>query len=265
MCTYNDWKRPDLERLTGLIAALADVSASPALLPRVPTVLARALNLQPTTFAIIRTANNLPEIAYFGHSVATVDGEPALRQRVLDVYRQHRPLAAGDAPALRDAITPEAVRQEGSELVLSRPIDADHRLVLIVTYHGAEAPPEVLIDTLDLVTSQLVKLIAAMLAWIADPATLGGPFDRLTDREWVVLQGLQSEDGEKQLADRLELSPHTLHSHIKSIYRKLGVQGRLPVLLRLNAAQRGARLRTLTGRPQTAPATQGTPAAVAAG
>jgi DNA-binding NarL/FixJ family response regulator len=100
-----------------------------------------------------------------------------------------------------------------------------------------------LLFTLELAGGHLVTQLGAMLAWIADSSVLGTPFDRLTDREWVVLQGLQSEDGEKQLADRLELSPHTLHSHIKSIYRKLGVQGRLPVLMRLGAAQRAYRMR----------------------
>jgi DNA-binding NarL/FixJ family response regulator len=80
-----------------------------------------------------------------------------------------------------------------------------------------------------------------MLAWQDSPRLLGSAFERLTEREWVVLRGLNSDDGEKQLADRLSLSPHTLHSHIKSIYRKVGVQGRLPLLLRLNTAIRELR------------------------
>ena len=57
----------------------------------------------------------------------------------------------------------------------------------------------------------------------------------------MVLRGLNSDAGEKQLADQLGLSPHTLHSHIKSIYRKVGVQGRLPLLLRAEEAMRGLR------------------------
>ena len=66
----------------------------------------------------------------------------------------------------------------------------------------------------------------------SQPKALGAAFERLTDREWMVLQGLNSDAGEKQLADQLGLSPHTLHSHIKSIYRKVGVQGRLPAAAR---------------------------------
>src|SRR5512146_2185357 len=70
---------------------------------------------------------------------------------------------------------------------------------------------------------------------------VGKPCDRLTDREWIVLRHLDSDAGEKQLADQLNLSPHTLHSHIKSIYRKVGVQGRLPLLIRFNTALRELR------------------------
>jgi len=71
---------------------------------------------------------------------------------------------------------------------------------------------------------------------------------RLTEREWVVLQGLMTEAGEKQLADQLGLSPHTLHSHIKSIYRKVEVQGRLPLLSKVHNVVRERRLARLNGR-----------------
>ena len=64
----------------------------------------------------------------------------------------------------------------------------------------------------------------------------------------MVLRGLNSDAGEKQLADELGLSPHTLHSHIKSIYRKVGVQGRLPLLLRAEEAMRGLRVGRLNQR-----------------
>jgi DNA-binding NarL/FixJ family response regulator len=93
----------------------------------------------------------------------------------------------------------------------------------------------------------LGKLLACLVVWLAQPETLGSPFDRLTDREWMVLRGLNSECGEKQLADQLGLSPHTLHSHIKSIYRKVGVQGRLPLLLRAQQAMRVLRVGQMNG------------------
>jgi DNA-binding NarL/FixJ family response regulator len=58
------------------------------------------------------------------------------------------------------------------------------------------------------------------------------------------------------LAGRLGLSPHTLHSHIKSIYRKVGVQGRLPLLLRAQGAVRALRIRQMNGHSGGAEATE---------
>ena len=114
------------------------------------------------------------------------------------------------------------------------------------------APSTRVTDTLLMAARQLAKLLRCVVAAISRPETLGGPFDRLTEREWMVLRGLNSDQGEKQLADQLNLSPHTLHSHIKSIYRKVGVQGRLPLLLRLSEAMRD--LRTTTINMRSAPA-----------
>jgi DNA-binding NarL/FixJ family response regulator len=102
---------------------------------------------------------------------------------------------------------------------------------------------------LQAVARQLSQLLSSLVVWLARPEALGDPFDRLTDREWMVLRGLNSEAGEKQLADQLGLSPHTLHSHIKSIYRKVGVQGRLPLLLHAQQALRALRVKQVNGNP----------------
>jgi ATP/maltotriose-dependent transcriptional regulator MalT len=112
--------------------------------------------------------------------------------------------------------------------------------------HQPLTAPERL-DLVNLLVSHLSKALFASLNWQVYPTPLGEPFTALTEREWVVLCGLRSDDGEKQLADRLRLSPHTLHSHIKSIYRKLGVQGRLPLLQRLDAAMRDYRVKVFSG------------------
>lgn len=250
-----NWSRTDFSRLMGLSTVLSDLTLSPDLLVQIPAFLANSLNLEPTLLAVIAHQDSTASIRWFAHSTARPTPEfiEQGHRRALDVYRQTKPLAAGEAPALRDRI--EALPHDiaysptAGELVLSRAIDEHHRLLLVVTCHAQGGPSEVLLNTLDLIGSHLVKLLASLVAWTDDPATLGSPFDRLTDREWVVLQAMESEDGEKQLADRLELSPHTLHSHIKSIYRKLGVQGRLPVLLRLAVAQRAVRMRAAAALP----------------
>ena len=45
-----------------------------------------------------------------------------------------------------------------------------------------------------------------------------------------------------RLGDQLQVSPHTLHSHVKSVYRRLGVQGRLSVIKRVEQALRTTKM-----------------------
>ena len=61
--------------------------------------------------------------------------------------------------------------------------------------------------------------------------------------------GLCSDASEKQMADQMHISHHTVHSHIKSIYRKVGVQGRIPLLRLADDTLRGLRLRRFDSRP----------------
>jgi ATP/maltotriose-dependent transcriptional regulator MalT len=48
----------------------------------------------------------------------------------------------------------------------------------------------------------------------------------LTSREWEVLDLLCERKTADQVARDLVLSPETVRSHVKSIYRKLGVNSR---------------------------------------
>jgi DNA-binding NarL/FixJ family response regulator len=45
----------------------------------------------------------------------------------------------------------------------------------------------------------------------------------LSSRQHDVLLGLQAGQQEKQIAESLGLSQHTVHTHIKAIYERLGV------------------------------------------
>ena len=73
------------------------------------------------------------------------------------------------------------------------------------------------------------------------------PLSSLTNAEWRVLLALDTDDAEKQIATALAISPHTLHSHIKNIYRKLQVQSRLSAVYCLRRAEHQA-LITQLGR-----------------
>ena len=107
------------------------------------------------------------------------------------------------------------------------------------------AIPVATMEALQVVLDHLAKSLHILVSCQHYPPCLSGSFTILTSREWTVLCGLNSEVGEKQLADRLNLSPHTLHSHIKSIYRKLDVQGRLPLIHKFRRALQDYRLRSL--------------------
>jgi two-component system NarL family response regulator len=52
----------------------------------------------------------------------------------------------------------------------------------------------------------------------------------LSEREREVLQGVEQGLAYKQIADKLSISPHTVHSHIKRIYEKLQVRNRQEAL-----------------------------------
>jgi DNA-binding NarL/FixJ family response regulator len=252
---HQSWSRADIERLMTVNVALSDLTHSTDLCVKAPAYLSRALELEPITLAIIAQENREapPRLVCLGASGAFASGQAdaAFREHILGILRQVPP-ATRDSQNFRS--TPDAARGFAQtavsdhlpyprQLVLLRVLSETHRLMLVVHLTADQRLPSgALAETLVLAADQLGRQLRTTFAWQDSPAVLGSPFERLTDREWAVLRGLNSEDGEKQLAERLDLSPHTLHSHIKSIYRKVGVQGRLPLLLRLNAAVRELRL-----------------------
>jgi DNA-binding CsgD family transcriptional regulator len=73
---------------------------------------------------------------------------------------------------------------------------------------------------------------------IADFAAVNEP-TALTPRECDVLRLLALGCTYEQVADRLGVSPHTVTSHIKNVYRKLGVR------CAAAAVMRGVQLRML--------------------
>jgi len=65
--------------------------------------------------------------------------------------------------------------------------------------------------------------------WLRQPAVPAGVARlaaELSPRLRDVLSGLAKGLSEKQLADRLGISPHTVHDHVKALYRQLGVSSR---------------------------------------
>jgi DNA-binding NarL/FixJ family response regulator len=49
---------------------------------------------------------------------------------------------------------------------------------------------------------------------------------RLPRRQRDVLDGLKAGYSEKHIAEELGISPHTVHVHVKALYRRFGVRSR---------------------------------------
>lgn len=64
--------------------------------------------------------------------------------------------------------------------------------------------------------------------WLSIVASL-----RMSDREFQIVQSIFDGDKEATIAESLDLSPHTVHTYIERLYRKLGVGCRCELLIRI--------------------------------
>jgi len=70
---------------------------------------------------------------------------------------------------------------------------------------------------------------SAYLPALHGPASNLTPADllaKLSRTERLILKFLRTESTEKQIAEIIHRSPHTIHVHVKNIYRKLGINSR---------------------------------------
>ena len=70
----------------------------------------------------------------------------------------------------------------------------------------------------------------------------------LSPRECGIVRAVFDGDSEKRTAERLGLSPHTVHTYVWRIYRKLQVQSREQLLVRVFAEFRALPKRAANGR-----------------
>jgi DNA-binding CsgD family transcriptional regulator len=68
-------------------------------------------------------------------------------------------------------------------------------------------------------------------AWFAVAAAL-----RLSGRESEILQAVFDDQKESCIAANLGISPHTVHSHLERLYRKLKVSSRVALVIRVFSA-----------------------------
>ena len=67
--------------------------------------------------------------------------------------------------------------------------------------------------------------------WYAPAATAWAAREPLTDREREVLRHVASGCSNREIARALALTDHTIKWHLKNVYAKLGVNGRLRAVL----------------------------------
>ncbi len=79
----------------------------------------------------------------------------------------------------------------------------------------------------------LSRAVARKVLAHFSPAPLAPAADVLTAREREVAQGLGQGLSEKQLAARLGITVHTVHTYVKRLYRKLHVNSRTELLRRV--------------------------------
>lgn len=257
--------RFDFGLLIDLTGALRELTTDMATLARVPEVLARGLDLGPLSFALVNIhAASGPEILaleWYGNPVLCPEyaAEGTLRRDVVALSVSESAASAASPTAanlfarcfngLKCPFANATYCGQCRQAILTRHVDLDHRLVLMINLRpGETAIPTATKEALQVVLDHLAKWLHVLVSSRRYPPCLGTPFNSLTKREWAVLCDLDSEAGEKQIADHFGMSPHTLHSHIKSIYRKLEVQGRLALLQKFERALQDYRLRSLCSR-----------------
>ncbi|HEY7071047.1 MAG TPA: LuxR C-terminal-related transcriptional regulator, partial [Acidimicrobiales bacterium] len=107
----------------------------------------------------------------------------------------------------------------------------------LVAASGVRAPllehAPALVDKLEQETSDVARRgLALDLLDHLRRTPAGHPVEMLTDRETAVLQYLPTLMSNAEIADGLHLSINTVKSHLKAVYRKLGVDGRRDAVLR---------------------------------
>lgn len=109
---------------------------------------------------------------------------------------------------------------------------ADHgrRMAAVEIWLAPGATPP--LDEADAMVLGAVLPVLRRQAALAFGATPTSPINRITQREQVILEHLSLGRSVKEIAETLSRSPHTVHDHVKSLHRKLGVSSRGELIAR---------------------------------
>ena len=108
-----------------------------------------------------------------------------------------------------------------------------------VTHQAAEVDPAALVDEARRILRHCADPGPLVTTWLAEEqraeaarARHEGLFEPLTDRELAVLRMLPAPGSLRELAAGLFVTPNTLKSHLRAIYRKLGAASREEAVIR---------------------------------
>jgi DNA-binding CsgD family transcriptional regulator len=246
------------ERLLAGAIVLHEASAHAELLPEIPVLLRATLGATSVSIVFVGMDARGGEIARAVHESGTVarngagsGGDDWVQCLLRD--RLSRRLA-GNAEKT-------ALRVDGGNLMHALcEIDGERAVAFEInspTMFDANCPQgrAWLTAILENMARNMNQRISRPSATTLQMAKLNG----LTLGEWRILLAMDSNDSEKAIAANLSLSTHTIHSHIKNVYRVLGARSRLEAISILRRAERQALLQALL---QAAGAATWTPAEI---
>jgi LuxR family maltose regulon positive regulatory protein len=176
------------------------------------------------------------------HSLA--DAAVALaRERSIDKVHGEVFVALGESLATRGEWYPARANLERAVVVLrsfGQPLVLIHALISKASLLRAIGDREAMKAVVAEAEAILVRcpdpgILRQRLAMLERPVRVARPHQALSDSELKVLRMLGGTLSERDIARELHLSHNTVHTHTKSIYRKLGVSSRVQAVQRARA------------------------------
>ena len=241
--------------LLDIVALLGELTAHEASLPEIPRVLVSLLPVDRVEFSIVCATAAESDRVLVAAGCDTGDDSS-----ISSVVARAMPSDSSDAPATDASAEVDQGEDRGTRgalytgpdgqirrrVAMVRKIDATHQMVLVLFWgKRLSAMSDELGELANAICKTLVRLLGVLLSWREQPDEPGGDFSRISPVEWRILRHLNTDLSEKELASALITSPHTLHSHIKSIYKKLGVRNRLSAIHLLRQAAQHYRIRAV--------------------
>lgn len=185
-----------------------------------------------------------------GHDDISVVGEADTGRRAVDLARRTRPDIA-----LLDIRMPDLDGIEATRQISNDPHLADVRVIILTTYEqddyvfaalraGAsgfltkDVEPGTLVEAVRTVASGNAlltpsvtrRLVTAFTEHVPTPPDTT-PLDGLSDRERDVLALVGQGLSNREIAERLYLSPHTAKTHVSNIMQKLRARDRVQLVI----------------------------------